>query len=299
MKVREIKTSAVRLAFEESGPKQGEPLLMVHGWPDSPRTWDKVLPALHAAGYRTIAPYLRGYGPSSFRDRLLGRNPKRTGQPVAFAQDMVDLLDALEIEKIHFIGHDWGARTAQALSALFPRRLKSMVTISVPYEPGKAKPPKLPQAQAFWYQWLLCTKPGEKLFTGDPVAFGKAQWDAWSPKGWYTAGELSEAAKSWKGDDFKAVVLHSYRSRWDHAPLDSKYDVLQDRFEATEMLETPTLLIHGMEDRCELAETTDGAGRYFKGGYRRVLLDGTGHFPQREKPVETVNEILTHLRSFA
>ncbi len=299
MKIREIKTSSVRLTFEESGPKQAEPLLLVHGWPDSPRTWDKILPSLHAAGYRTIAPYLRGYGPSTFRDRLLGRNPKRTGQPVAFAQDMVDLLDALKIDRVHFVGHDWGARTAHALAAIFPQRLKSAVTISVPFEPGKAKPPKLPQAQAFWYQWLLCTEPGEKLFTTDPVAFGKAQWDAWSPKGWYTAGELSDAAKSWTGDDFTAVVLHSYRSRWGHAPLDPKYDVLQERFQATKTLEVPTLLIHGMEDRCELAETTDGAGRYFKSGYRRVLLDGVGHFPQRENPSETANEILTHLRSFA
>ena len=299
MKTREIKTSSVRLAFEESGPGQGEPLLLVHGWPDSPRTWDKVLPALHAAGYKTIAPYLRGYGLSTFRDKLFGRNPKRTGQPVAFAQDMVDLLDALKIERIHFVGHDWGARTAQALAAVFPQRLKSMVTISVPFEPGKAKPPKLPQAQAFWYQWLLCIKPGEKLFTGDPVAFGKAQWDAWSPAGWYTPGELRDAAKSWKGDDFKAVVLHSYRSRWGYAAMDSKYDLLQARFEAAETLNVPTLLIHGMEDRCELAATTDGAGRYFKNGYRRVLLDGVGHFPQRENPAGTVNEILAHLRSFS
>ncbi len=299
MKLREIKTPSVRLAFEESGPKQGEPLLLLHGWPDSPRTWDKVLPALHTAGYKTIAPYLRGYGSSTFRDKLLGRNPKRTGQPVAFAQDMIDLLDALKIDKVHFVGHDWGARTAQALSALFPQRLKSMVTISVPYEPGKAVPPKLPQAQAFWYQWLLCTKPGEALFTDDPVAFGKAQWDAWSPRGWYTSGELSVAAKSWKGDDFTDVVLHSYRSHWGHALLDPSYAVLQDRLDMTRTLATPTLLLHGMEDHCELAETTDGAGKYFTGGYRRVLLDGVGHFPQRENPVDTAIEILTHLRTYA
>lgn len=297
MKLKELKTPTVRLAYEESGPKEGEPLLLLHGWPDSPRTWDKVLPTLHAAGYRTIAPYLRGYEPSSFRDKLIGRNPKRTGQPVAFAQDMIDLLDALKIERVHFVGHDWGARTAHALSAVFPRRLKSIVTISVPYEPGKAVPPKLPQAQAFWYQWLLCTIPGKELFTSDPVAYGKAQWDAWSPKGWYTGAELHDASKSWKGKDFTSVVLHSYRSRWGHAPLDTKYDVLQDRFVAASTLDTPTLLIHGMEDRCELAETTDGAGRHFKGGYKRVLLDGVGHFPQRENPAPTAAEILAHLRS--
>ena len=299
MKSRQIKTSALRLAYEDNGPKQGEPLLLLHGWPDSPRTWDMVLPALHAAGYRTLAPYLRGYGSSSYRDRLLGRNPRRTGQPVAFAQDMIDLLDALKVERVHFVGHDWGARTAHALAAVFPQRLKSAVTISVPFEPGRAKLPKLPQAQAFWYQWLLCTKPGGELFTGDPVAFGKAQWEAWSPQGWYTAAELAAAAKSWTGDDFTETVLHGYRSRWGHAPLDPNYDVLQERFVAATTLSTPTLLIHGMEDHCELAETTDGAGRYFTGGYRRVLLDKVGHFPQRESPAETANEILAHVRMYA
>ena len=214
MRIQSIKTPLLRLAYEESGPTNGEALLLVHGWPDSPRTWDKILPALHGAGYRTIAPYLRGYGPSTFRDPLLGRKPLRTGQPVAFAQDMIALADRLRHKQFHFIGHDWGARTGYALSALFPQRLKSLVAISVPFEPGKAKAPKFSQARAFWYQWLLCTKPGEQKFRSDPLAFGHAQWNVWSPAGWYTQGEFKEAAKSWAGKEFQEVVLHSYRSRW-------------------------------------------------------------------------------------
>ena len=296
MKLRELKTPTLRLAYEDSGPQQGEPLLLVHGWPDSPRAWDKVLPSLHAAGYRTLAPYLRGYGPSTFRDRIFGRNPRRTGQAVAFAQDMIDLLDGLHIDRVHYIGHDWGARTAHALSALFPHRLKSAVTLSVPFEPQPARPPKLPQAKAFWYQWLLCSNPGKIIFTGDPIAYGKAQWDSWSPAGWYTSADFAAASKSWQGKDFKAVVLHGYRSRWGHAPLDPNYAVLQDRFNATRTLSIPTLLLHGMEDGCELAETTDGAGRYFTGGYKRILLDGVGHFPHRENPAAVAEAILAHLQ---
>ncbi len=96
-----------------------------------------------------------------------------------------------------------------ALAALFPKRLKSLVSISVPFQPGEAKPPAYPQARAFWYQWLLCSKPGEKMFRSDPVAYGRAQWDSWSPSGWYTEHEFAEAAKSWAGDDFKDVVLHA------------------------------------------------------------------------------------------
>ncbi len=299
MQVRKLNTPVLRLAYEDSGPKRGESLLLVHGWPDSPRTWDKVLPQLHEAGYRTITPYLRGYGPSTFRNPVFGRKPRRTGQPVAFAQDMIHLADHLKLKRFHFIGHDWGARTGYALAALFPQRLKSLVAISVPFEPGKAVPPKLPQARAFWYQWLLCTSPGEKKFQEDPIAFGQAQWDAWSPQGWYTEAEFTAAASSWQGMDFKDVVLHGYRSRWGHAALDSKYAAQQSRFEAAKTLATPTLLLHGKEDACELTETTDGAQSYFTKGYKRILLDAVGHFPQRESPDATTAAVLEHLRQHA
>jgi pimeloyl-ACP methyl ester carboxylesterase len=115
--------------------------------------------------------------------------------------------------------------------------------------------------------------------------------------GWYTNNEFQDAAKSWKGDDFQSVVLHSYRSRWGHAELNPKYATLQARFESTWTLSTPTLLLHGREDRCELAETTDGAERYFTAGYGRVLLDGVGHYPQRESPQVTGAAILDHLKA--
>lgn len=296
MDVRTIKTPLLRQAYEVSGPKRGEPLLLLHGWPDSPRTWDKVLSHFHQAGYRTIAPYLRGYGPSHFRSRLFGRNPRRTGQPIAYAQDMINLADGLGLQRFHFIGHDWGAMAGYALAALYPKRLKSLVAISVPFQPGRAEPPAYPQVRAFWYQWLLCSKPGDKIFRDDPVAYGRAQWNAWSPAGWYHEHEFQEAAKSWHGEDFKNVVLHAYRSRWGHAQLDPHYDRLQGRFEATKALHIPTMLLHGEEDQCELLQTTEGAECYFDGDYHRVLLAGVGHFPTREQPNKSAEAILEHLR---
>ena len=296
MNIKTITTSALHQAYEVSGPKQGEALMLLHGWPDSPRTWDKVIPHLHDAGYKVIAPYLRGYGPSRFRNRLLTKGPSRTGQAVAYGQDMIDLADRLGLERFHFIGHDWGARAGYALAALFPHRVKSLVAISVPFEPGKAKPPAYPQARAFWYQWLLCSKPGEELFRGDPVAYGRAQWDAWSPAGWYDEQDFQKAADSWSGKDFQDVVLHAYRSRWGHAAQDPRYAKLQNRLEATKVLHIPTVLLHGVEDACELLETTEGAARHFEKDYRRVLLEGVGHFPAREKPAQTAGVILEHLR---
>lgn len=298
MQIRNLKTSSLSISYEEDGPQKGRPLLLLHGWPDSPRTWDKVLPMLHEAGYRTIAPYLRGYGLSRFRRSLLGRKPRRTGQPVAFAQDIIDLADRLGLKRFPFVGHDWGAITGYVLAALFPQRLKSLVTISVPFQPGEAAPPAFPQARAFWYQWLLCSKPGEKKFRADPIAYGKAQWDVRSPPGWYTPEQFAETAQSWKGKDFQDVVLHSYRSRWGHAELDPKYAKQQAKYQSTRTLNIPATLLHGAQDHCELPETTDGAEQYFSAPYRRLLLEGVGHFPQREDPQRTVDFLVEHLKKY-
>lgn len=299
MRLQDVKTPVLHLAYEDDGPRSGSPVVLLHGWPDSPRTWDRVLPKLHRAGYRTIAPYLRGFGPSTFRSSIFGRKRRRTGQPVALAQDVIDLADALKLQRFAVVGHDWGARAGYALAALFPKRLTSLVALSVPFAPGRAAPPPMEQAKAFWYQWLLCTPQGEALLRSDPVAFGRAQWDAWSPQGWYSQGDFAEASRAWKGSDFPDTVLQYYRSRWNQADADPDYQVLQTRFEATPFLETPTLLIHGMDDTCTLVEGTDGANRFFGGFYRRALLDRIGHFPSREAADATASEILTHLKEQA
>ncbi len=299
MRVLEVKTSVLKLVYEEAGPKNGRPVMLVHGWPDSPRTFDAILPALHAAGYRTIAPYLRGFGPTEFRSPMFGRKPKRTGQPVALAQDIIDLADALKLKTFDYVGHDWGARMGYVLASLFPTRLERMVTLSTVFAPGPLKPPALPQAQTYWYQWFLCTQPGEKVFRADPVAYGKRMWETWSPQGWYDAADLAKAAKSWANKDFAEVTLQSYRSRWGHAELDPTYGVLQARYESTPSLDVPTTYIQGLNDRCTLAESSDGMGRYFTNGYRRVLLEGVGHFPQREAPGLVAEEIVRHLQGRA
>ncbi|MBS1814118.1 MAG: alpha/beta hydrolase [Acidobacteria bacterium] len=291
-----VKTDVLHLAYEDSGPKKGTPIILLHGWPDSPRTWDGALPALHDAGFRTITPYLRGYAPTEFRKHLLGRNPKHTGQPVAFAQDVIDLADKLKLKTFHFVGHDWGARAGYALASLFEKRLRSLTALSVPFQPGPMRVPALPQAGAFWYQWFLCTIPGAKEFARNPVDFARMMWETWSPRGWFTAGQFEEAAKCWRSPEFVEVTLHSYRVRWGHAPIDSRYDVLQDRMDSTVSLSVPTLLIQGLEDNCVLAQTTDGAGRFFTGGYRRALLEDVGHFPSREAPKETAKLILEHIQ---
>jgi hypothetical protein len=88
-------TSTLKIAYEGGGPSDGLPAILLHGWPDDVRTYDRVVPGLHAAGFRTIAPYLRGFGDTSF----LSKETMRSGEIVAIAQDAIDLADALNLGK--------------------------------------------------------------------------------------------------------------------------------------------------------------------------------------------------------
>src|SRR5262245_5629339 len=132
-------TSTLRIAYEVGGPPNGFPVLLLHGWPDDVRTYDRVVPVLNAEGLRTVAPYLRGFGETSF----LSKEAMRSGEIVAMARDAIELADALKLRKFAVIGHDWGARIAYALAIAVPQRISGIVTVSVGWQPGNLPTPSL------------------------------------------------------------------------------------------------------------------------------------------------------------
>src|SRR4051812_39354450 len=122
--LRRIRTSTLEIAYEESGPANGTPVILLHGFPYDPRAYDEVAPPLAAAGCRIIAPYLRGYGPTRF---LTAETP-RSGQQAALAKDLLDLLDALALPNAVLAGYDWGGRAACIVAALWPERVRGLVS---------------------------------------------------------------------------------------------------------------------------------------------------------------------------
>ncbi len=106
--MKHIRTDLIDIAFEQGGPANGSPVLLLHGWPDAPRGWEPVARRLEADGHRTIIPFLRGSAPTQF----LSKGTPRVGAAVALAQDTIGLADALRIERFAVVGHDWGARVA-------------------------------------------------------------------------------------------------------------------------------------------------------------------------------------------
>ena len=219
------------------------------------------------------------------------------GAGVALAQDAIDLADALGVERFAVVGHDWGARAAYILAALFPERITAVTGLALAFQPrGLFAVPSFGQSSRFWYQWFLCVDGGLAKVEADPVGFARIQWDAWSPEGWFDEAEFARTAESFLNPDWIAITANAYRSRWlEGEAWDSRYDALQRRLGEVDVLATPTLMIQGGADRCDAASESEGLDEHFAGGYRRLVLDGVGHFPHREAPNDVADTILHHL----
>jgi pimeloyl-ACP methyl ester carboxylesterase len=291
-----IRTDILEIAFEEGGPPDGIPVLLLHGWPDSPRGWNEVSRRLQAEGYRTIAPYLRGSTPTKF----LSKDIPRVGAGVALAQDAMDLTDALGIDNFAVLGHDWGAREAYMLAALFPERVMAIAALALAYQPrGKFNVPSFDQSRRFWYQWFMCTDGGAAAVRKDPIGFARIQWETWSPSGWFDTAEFARTAESFSSPDWAAITLNAYRARWLQGEAwDSRYDALQNRLGEVEYVATPTLIIQGLSDYCDSPDESEGLDAFFTGGYRRVALESVGHFPHREAPGLVADAVLDHFTKY-
>jgi pimeloyl-ACP methyl ester carboxylesterase len=288
-KLHTIDTPSLSVCCEISGPETGPPVVLLHGWPDCVRTWDGVLAALHASGRRTIVPYLRGCGPTRFRSR----DTPRSGQLAALGVDLLELADALGLQRFAVVGHDWGARAAYIASCLRPRRISSCVALSVGWgtnDPSQSL--SLRQVQNYWYHWYMALDRGAELVHRDRRAFTRYIWSIWNPNWTISQAEFDATAEAFENPDWAAVVVDSYRVRWGLAPRDPRYDETEARLQADSHIDVPTLVIHGGADPCNLPVTSEGKEHFFRGRYERIVLDGVGHFPQREAP-EAVAAALT------
>jgi pimeloyl-ACP methyl ester carboxylesterase len=288
-----VRTPVLDIAAELDGPDDAPAVLLLHGWPDAARAWRPIARQLVTAGFRTVVPDLRGHGDTSFRDPYRVRD----GRGVALAQDALDLADGLGIDRFAVVGHDWGARAAYQVAAIAPERVIAVTALALPFSPyGRTPVPPFPQARAFWYQWLLSLDVGAEAVRADPIAFARIQWDTWSPPGWFEEAEFERTSRAFDHPDWLAVTLSAYRTRTlPDEPVDPAYGAATQTVSETGILTAPTLMIQGGEDRCDEPEGSAGLDRWFDGEYRRIVLDGVGHFPHREAPDAVGDLIVRHL----
>jgi pimeloyl-ACP methyl ester carboxylesterase len=290
--MKAVETSKLRIHYEDSNPGSQRAVVLLHGWPDSSRCWAGVAPVLAEAGWRVLAPALRGTSPT----RFLEDTAMRTGQLAALGRDLLEFVDALGLERPALVGHDWGARAAAIACGLRPGVASHLVMLSVGY--GTNAPEQrlgLEQARNYWYHWYMATPRGERTVREDARAFARIMWDTWSPPGWYDEDEFAATAQAFDNRDWADVTLHSYRHRWGHASGDPACAEDEAALDPAPVLEVPTLVLHGTADGVNHPDTSAGKESLFRGRYERRLLEGVGHFPQREAPGEVSRVLLDFL----
>jgi pimeloyl-ACP methyl ester carboxylesterase len=287
-----IETPVLTIAYEDRGNKQGFPVLLLHGFPDDIHAWDEVTGPLVKAGYRTLVPYLRGYGGTRFRDPAV----PRTAEQAAIAQDVVDFADAARLPRFAVVGYDWGGRAACITAALHPDRVRAAVLIGgyTIQNTITAPPPADPKTErALWYQWYFNTDRGRAGLQANRGGICRLLWETWSP-GWHFSSEtFNRTATSFDNPDFVDVVIHSYRHRYGNAPGETRFEAVERELAQHPKIQVPSIVLHGARDGVTRAPEDSPVERAsFTKLLSRNIVAGAGHFLPREKPETVSNAVL-------
>lgn len=294
--VRAVRTPVLEIAFEESGRAGGFPIILLHGFPYDVRAWDGVTPPLVQAGYRVLAPYLRGYGPTRFVDET---EPRRAEQ-AAIAQDVIDFADAMGLESFALAGFDWGNRAGCIAAIVRPDRVRAQVAIGGYSVQDTVAPsrPAPPEAEArLWYQWYFNTERGRAGLEANRAAICRYLWETWSP-GWdFTDETFARTARSFDNPDFVDVVIHSYRHRHGNARGDDRFLELERRLAERPPVEIPAIVLHGRDSGFGLPspDPTGDQARFTSLVARRIVA-GAGHYLPAQAP-DAVSSALIELLS--
>jgi pimeloyl-ACP methyl ester carboxylesterase len=281
--LKQIDAGVLNVAYAEAGPTNGPPVILLHGWPYDIYSFVDVAPLLASAGYRVIVPYLRGYGAT----RFLSNDTFRNGQPSAIAVDTIALMDALRIEKATLAGFDWGARTVNIVSALWPERCKATLSVSGyligSQEAGKMPLP--PKAELeWWYQFYFATERGRLGYDKYRRDFSKLIWQLASPKWQFDDATFERSAAAFDNPDHVGVVIHNYRWRLGLADGEPKYADIEKRLAEFPAITVPTITLEGDANGAPHLEPSAYAKK-FSGRYEhRTITGGIGHNLPQEAP---------------
>lgn len=289
--LKQINAGLLNVGYAEDGPAGGPVVILLHGWPYDIYSFVDVTPLLAAKGYRVIVPYLRGYGTT----RFLSDKTFRNGQPAALAVDIIDLMDALKIEKAVIAGFDWGARTADILAALWPQRCKAIVSVSGyligSREAGKV--PLTPKAELqWWYQFYFATDRGKAGYDKYRNDFARLIWQLASPKWNFDDATFERSAASFSNPDHVSIVIHNYRWRLGLADGEPKYDEFEKRLAEAPVISVSAITMEG--DANGAPHPPESAyAKKFSGKYtHKLITGGIGHNLPQEAPQAFANAVI-------
>jgi len=289
--LKHIKAGVLDVAYVEQGPADGTAVILLHGWPYDIHSFQDVAPILAAQGYRVLVPYVRGYGET----RFLSAQTPRNAQPSALASDVIAFMDALHVERAVLAGFDWGARTADIVSALWPERVKALVSVSgyLISSQEAAKAPLPPSAELqWWYQYYFATERGQAGYEKDRHAFARLIWQTASPKWAFDDATFQRSAKALDNPDQVAITVHNYRWRLGLAQGETRYDVLEAKLARFPSIGVPTIALEGDANGAPHPPAEAYAQR-FTGKYEyRLISGGVGHNLPQEAPQAFAKAVL-------
>ncbi len=289
--LKQIDAGVLSVGYAEAGPADGRPVILLHGWPYDIHSFVDVVPVLTSAGYRSIVPYLRGYGTTRFRSAEAVRNSQQS----ALAVDAIDLLDALKIKSATFAAFDLGARTANIVAALWPERCKGLVSVSGYLIGSQAanKVPLPPSAELqWWYQYYFATERGRAGYEKYRNDFAKLIWKLASPKWNFDDATFDRSAAAFANPDHVAISIHNYRWRLGLAEGERKYDDLEKRLAEFPVIAVPTITLEGDANGAPHPEPSAYAKK-FTGKYEhRLITGGIGHNLPQEAPAAFAKAVI-------
>lgn len=280
-----VQANGLRFAYLEEG--KGPLVLLLHGFPDTAATWSHQMSALAAAGYRAVAPYLRGYHPTEVPQG--GFYDKAT-----LASDVAALVDTLGGgQPVHLIGQDWGAIISYAVLAAYPEQIRRAVVMAVPHPAQVAASllvPKHVHRSFHWWFFQLADLP-EKALAKDDHAFIDYLWTYWTSPGHEDTAHIRAIKTMLMQPGVLSATLGYYRAMFDPSKGDPRLTQLRRRMENP--IRVPTLALCGSEDLRQ--ELMVDQSRHFVGEYCYRSVAGAGHFLHREQPTEVTRLILDWL----
>ena len=281
--LRHVDAGVLNVAYYEAGPADGPAVVLLHGFPYDIHSYVDVAPQLAAQGCRVVVPYLRGYGPTRFRDE---KTP-RSGEQAAVGADLIALMDALAVKRAVFAGYDWGGRAACIGAALWPDRCAGLVSVNgyLIQDIARAMVPAKPEREVpWWYQYYFQLERGRAGLAANRRGIARILWQQWSPNWHFGDGCFERTALAHDNPDYVDVVIHSYRHRFGLADGDPQYADIQRRLEALPVITVPAITMDG--DGAGVAAATDGTAQAAKFAGRRThrVIPRAGHNLPLEEP---------------
>jgi pimeloyl-ACP methyl ester carboxylesterase len=281
--IRHVDAGILSIAYYDAGPVDGPVVMLMHGFPYDIHSFVDVAPLLAAQGCRVIVPYLRGYGPTRFRDTAT----PRSGEQAAVGADLIALMDALSEKRAVFAGYDWGGRAACVAAALWPDRCTGLLSVNayLIQDIVKAMVPAKPEREVpLWYQYYFQVERGRAGLAANRRGIARILWRQWSPSWDFDDATFERTAEAFDNPDYVDIVIHSYRHRFGLAEGDPHYAGLQRRLATLPVIAVPAITLDGAADG--VIPATDGTASATKFTARRAhhVIPGVGHNLPQEEP---------------